>query len=286
MENMYSILRGVVDMHIHTAPDVFERRVNDIEAVRQAKEVGMRAVLLKCHQTLTADRAWLVAKMEPGIEVFGALCLDIASCGGINVEAVKVAIKLGAKEIWMPTIDAANHLKYYGGNLENAVEVFSKNESLKPEMEQILKLIAESNVILGTGHLSPRETEILVDEAKKIGVKKILVTHPEFEAIKMPVETQKKLVKKGALMEYCFFSVVHLGFLGRRTLISPAELASQIREVGAENCVMSTDFGNIFLPPPIEGMRMYISSMRAQGISQREIDIMVKENPSKLLDIK
>jgi len=284
MEQVYDLLDDVIDLHIHSSPDIFPRRVDDLEAAQDAKSVGMKAILIKCHVAQTADRAALVAKAVPGVKVFGSLCLDVASAGGLNLDAVKTAIALGAKEIWMPTIDAENHIRYYGGDMAKAIPVVRRGE-LVPEMVPILMTIAEADVILGTGHLAPNEIEVLVEEACKYGVKKILVTHPEFEVVNMSVDTMKRLTKKDAYLEFCFFSILNLGFMGKRNLRTAKEVADMIREVGAGSVVMSSDYGNVFLPPPIEGYRMYMTVMKAEGIPQQDLDLMTKTNPEKLLGI-
>src|SRR5688500_3275177 len=105
MLNIDVDLTGAIDLHLHTAPDVVPRKLDDVEAARQAAARGMRAILLKSHATLTAGRAELVERLVPDIRVFGGLALNDA-VGGLNPAAVEAALKLGAVEIWMPTLSA------------------------------------------------------------------------------------------------------------------------------------------------------------------------------------
>ena len=243
--------------------------------------VGMKGVLLKSHHTLTSDRAWLVRQIEPNFEVFGSQVLNIPSTGGLNPAAVETAIGFGAKEIFMPTISAAHFLRYKGEDPRKGITILRKNGGLLPEVLQILDLIADANIILGTGHLSVDECRELVDVARKTGVRKILVTHPEWKPTRMPIEVQAELAGKGAMMEHCHYATTTIG--GE---LDPQEIAAQIRAVGAEHCVMATDHGNKLIPDPIEGMNTYVEEMTKAGISMTEIEKMTKENPKMLLGIR
>ena len=106
-------LDGAVDLHVHSYPCVFQRRVDDREAVKAASEAGMAAIVLKCHHESTVSRAYLIQKEFPDIKVFGGVVMN-QFVGGINPAAAEVALRLGAKEVWMPTIDAAHHVEIHG----------------------------------------------------------------------------------------------------------------------------------------------------------------------------
>jgi hypothetical protein len=64
------------------------------------------------------------------------------------------------------------------------------------------------------------------------------------------------------------------------------EVADQIRELGAVNCVMATDFGRYALSTPLEGLRQFITCMLDLGISPDEIRTMVRTNPEWLLGLE
>ena len=289
---MYERLQGAIDLHVHASPDVFrERLIDEIELAKQARNVGMRAVVLKCHHALTSDRAYLVRKIVSGIEVFGGICLNRA-VGGLNPYAVRSAIKFASdqplcKIVWMPTLDATNFVRnkslkgnpYYDQKIED-VSIFWR-DSLVPEAEEILNIIADHNVILATGHLSVEETKKLVEEAKNAGVKKILVNHPEMNYINMSIEDQKEVAQRGAYLEHCLISCCPMSMH-----TTPAKIAEAIKTVGARQCVMSTDFGQVYNATPIEGLRSFINLMIMNQISDLEIELMVKKNPAKLLGLK
>src|SRR5574341_612391 len=265
-------------MHIHSAPDVQARYSDDIEIARQAEGAEMRAILLKSHVTLTADRATIARKLVDRLHVFGGLALN-APVGGLNPAAVEVAAKMGAKEIWMPTRDAAYVHRQEGR--PGGISLLSDSGELLPEVYEILELIKQADMILGTGHISPAETQTLARLAIKLGLRKILVTHPESAFIRMPVEQQVSLAKDGVYFERCYVDTTPL----LRSTVSPVEIAAIIRTVGVASTVLSTDFGQVANPPPVEGMRHYLSALASAGFTPSEIRRMAGENPAGLLDL-
>src|SRR5712664_2631632 len=130
---------GTIDMHVHSHPDVFGRNIDDIDVARLAKERGMRGILLKNHVTMTADRAALVMKVVPGIEVWGGIVLNNA-VGGINPSAVEWMHRMyggRGKIVWLPTFESDKHLKTLVSKDAKGIEV-APNGQITPEMEAIL----------------------------------------------------------------------------------------------------------------------------------------------------
>src|SRR4029079_7473244 len=152
-----SPIQGAIDFHVHSAPDVFGRSVTDIEAATLAKRMGLRGIVLKNHVTSTADRAAIVREVVPGIEVFGGIVLNMA-VGGVNPQAVEWMARMSGrygKVVWLPTIDADQHLKTFhepGAGLKVAVD-----GHVTAEAEAVLKIIAREKLVLCTGHVSPAE---------------------------------------------------------------------------------------------------------------------------------
>jgi hypothetical protein len=288
---MDALLKGCIDLHIHAGPDIIPRCMDALEVARAASEAGMRAILLKDPNTMTADRAYIVNSICPQIGVYGGVVLNNA-VGSLNPRAVETAIKYGAKMVWMPTIDAK-----YGFEMAKKIEwmslLFKPNKTkpklikitdggrLLPEVEEILNLIAEANVALASGHISPEERIVLIDEAKKLGVKKIILTHANLSLTYIPIEEQKGIVKKGVYFEFCYTACLPL--FDRQ---DPTEIVKMIRAVGAEHVVMATDLGQIFNPNPIEGMRAYVHTLLKKGVKEEEIEVMAKKNPAKILNLE
>jgi len=278
------ICEGAIDMHIHSFPDLIPRKLDDIEVAQQAKEAKMRAVLIKNHYESTVGRACLVQNIiGKRLSIFGGCVLNY-SVGGINPEAVEVSIKLGAKEIWMPTIHARNHLlKMRKKNRVNeGIHILDGEGKLISPVYDVLTLIAKSGVILGTGHLAVEEIIILVKEARKLGVKKIIITHPEWWIVNMPLDIQLELSSEGVYFERCLYFLTDK----RSKNASFSTIVTAIKKIGVEDTILATDYGQDFNPSPVEGLVFYIEKMLKAGFVEKELAIMLKRNQSILLGIK
>jgi hypothetical protein len=274
-----NFLEDAIDLHVHSAPDVDVRRFNDLDLAREAERAGMGAILIKSHQNSTVERAWLVSKVVTGIQVFGGLVLN-ETVGGLNVAAVKLALAMGAKEIWMPTRSAHNHRLYHGES--GGISILDANGALIPAAQAIVEAVAQSDCILSTGHLSPGEAVVLIHQARQCGVRKVLVTHPEWAPTFYPFEQQKELAQLGNVwFERCFVSTTHLCGCVPFQVIEQA-----IIEAGVETTVLSTDLGQPQTPPPAEGLRLYAERLQSSGFSVDHIRQMMCTNPAQLLSRK
>jgi hypothetical protein len=272
-------LEDAIDLHVHSAPDVDARRFSDLDLAREAERAGMGAILIKSHQNSTVERAWLVSKVVTGIQVFGGLVLN-DTVGGLNVAAVKLALAMGAKEIWMPTRSALNHRSYHGES--GGISILNEDSGLVPAAQAILEAMAQSDCILSTGHLSPREALVLIHQARQCGVRKVLVTHPEWAPTFYSFEQQKELAQLGNVwFERCFVSTTHLCGCVPFQVIEQA-----IVEAGVETTVLSTDLGQPQTPPPAEGLRLYAERLRSSGFSVEHIRQMMCTNPARLLSLE
>jgi len=112
-----ALVVGAIDMHCHHGPDPHRvRSVDAAEAVREAAELGLAGVVLKSHAYPTGPVAILMQKTVERLRVFGGICCDF-EVGGLNPAAVEVALRTGAKIVWMPTVDAENET---AGRLDGA----------------------------------------------------------------------------------------------------------------------------------------------------------------------
>jgi len=268
----FDFLEGAVDLHVHSAPDVDPRRFDDFELAREAAKARMGAILIKSHYASTVERAFLVSKVVPGICVYGGLVLN-ETVGGLNPEAVRVALELGAREIWMPTRSANNHRRHHGGNGGIALDAHLE------ATDKILALVARHNAILGTGHLSPDEGCRLIERARAAGVRKILVTHPEWSCTSYSPELQAKLAAGGdVFFERCFVSTTH-----RCGFTKFATIEQAIAAAGVDSTVLATDLGQPDTPAPTEGLRLYAERLRSAGFSPDDLRKMMCDNPRALL---
>lgn len=272
-------LTGTIDIHLHTAPDVRPRKLDALEAARQAAARGMRAIVLKSHWTLTADRAALVQQVTPGVRVMGGLALN-AAVGGFNPAAVEAALQVGAVQIWMPTLSAAAHRH---PPPRHGLTLADERGHLRPGVQDILRLVAEHDAILGTGHLATAEIMQLVPAARAAGVRKLVITHPEHPPVEMPALLQEELRDRyGVLFERSLIST--LPSQGYTPLPFDA-LAEVIRRVGHASTLLSTDLGQPENPYPVDGLASYIAQLQSAGFSEAAIDCMSRANPAWLLGL-
>ncbi len=277
------LLQGSIDMHVHYGPDPrVERRVDALKGARQAEEVGMRAIVLKSHEYPTAPLAYILNQVVPNITVFGSITLDL-EVGGLNTYALEASAKMGAKVVWMPTFTSANQINQSNirGLTHQGIALLDREGRLLPVVGEVLDIIKSYRMVLATGHVSVSETFALVEEATKRGISKIIVTHALWPGLKaFTLEEQQQLAEKGAFIEHCFYHILPIPHK-----LDPMKIVEAVRAVGAEHCILSTDSGQGHNPAPAEGMRMMIAGMLICGLTEKEIEVMVKVNPAKLLGL-
>ena len=288
MEDLDKLINGAIDMHLHAAPDTLPMRVDVVEAAQRAKDVGMKAIVIKNHFYPTAPLVTIVKKFITDIEIVGSICLDY-EIGGLNSHALETSAQLGAKVVWMPTLSSANSRRKMSEGLDidlkgEGYSILNGNGELVPEINEILEIIREYNMVLASGHLSPDEIFALFSEAKKCGIEKLVVTHASSAEVsdRVPsLEEQKRLAQMGAFIEYTGNEIMPCDF-GH----DPAEMVELIKGVGAQHCILSSDMGMAWGLYPEEGMRLFVSTLLRYGITASEIEQMIKRNPSELLDLE
>lgn len=280
-------LKGVIDMHVHSNPDIRHRAYDDFELMEAAIRVGARAIVIKTHQGTTVDRAYLCNRhneiMHHGdndFTMFGSVTLN-RQMGGLNAAAVESGLKLGAKVIWLPTQSARNNLEKQKGDLSKAVEVI-RDGKIVPELQDIFQLIKDFDVVLGTGHLSPEEIFRVVEAARNAGVKKIVVTHPEWWMVGMSLEDQVRLVQDyDIILEHCFAQPMGGGKYKSNL---PLNLEA-IQACGYKNVMVSTDGGQVENPFWEAALEQYIQYLADHGISEEQIFYMTHEIQTRLLNL-
>ncbi len=258
---------------------------------------ALAGFVLKSHYTPTAERAAVVNAAVAGARAVGSLTLN-GAIGGINPLAVEVAARVGARVVWFPTVDARNQRESTAKDRPGAkppmwaelqaqlakhgvavgpVDVINERGSLLPEVEATLSAIARNDMVMATGHAGSRETFALVQGAREYGIKRIIVTHPEFTSQRLSVEDQRKLAAMGAYLERCF-TTPHTG------KISWEEMVENIRSVGPEYSVLSSDLGQPFNPPVEDGLALMADQLLHFGFSEAEIRLMAVENSRRVLE--
>jgi hypothetical protein len=281
-----SLLRGAVDLHIHTAPDIFPRSVDAIEAAEEAKAAGMAGIAIKSHSTDTAARAE-TASRRAGFPVTGGVALNYP-VGGLNPYAVQESARQGGRIVWLPTL-SARHFLARAHNVpilraqspleSEGITVTTEDGRVKPEVEEILQLVRQHDMILCSGHVSPSEAIQVFRRAQQVGIERLVVTHPHADFVGASAEDMAELAALGALNE------MHYAFVTE--IIEPPQtmshLADLIRAVGVRACYLATDGGQAANPRPVEALRLFIEGMLAEGFTPDEVRYMTAEAPRTLL---
>jgi hypothetical protein len=271
-------LAGVMDIHVHCGPDSMPRTVDAIDVAKLARDEGMRGLVLKNHYEPTASLAYLTHKLVPGMEVFGGIALNL-TVGGINPTAVeRMSMVTGGwgRFVWMPTFDSESQVRYSGEN--RRFVPISRNGELLDEVKQVIAAIAARDLVLETGHSSSDECLMLVREARRQGVSKIVVTHAMMAPIHMPFAKMSEAARLGAYIEF-----VYNGLIGPYKEFDFADYAKAIRNVGVESVILASDLGQPVNPVHPEGLKTYFAGLKNEGFTDAEIAVMARDNPTELV---
>lgn len=290
-----SIITGAYDLHVHSAPDLLPRKFDDIELAQRIVDSGMAGFAIKSHYFCTVDCAKLVNEHVPGCHALGMLWLN-NSVGGINPYAVEMAGRAGNKIVGFPTVDTENGIvktfklppekrpfwarvivDMKNDGIELKPVKISENGRLLPEVYDVLDAIAKYNMILATGHLTPEECILLTKAAHERHVERIICTHVSAAGAGYAVEYQQEMLPYGAYMEHTTQS-------WSSGKVSLEKMVSQIRTVGIDRCIFSTDLGQPKNQYPDEGLLDFCTALVEQaGFSETEVRKAIVDNPKALI---
>lgn len=285
------LLKGALDLHVHSGPSTMPRQLDHMQAAEEAVAAGMRGVLFKDHHYSVAPVIPMIDRLlaRPDFAMYSGLVLN-NSTGGLNPFVVDAQLKMGAKLIWMPTAQAANHVRSahrkvrLASNVQlrsfPALSVVDGYGAVLDEVKQILDLIAEFDVILSSGHLHVWEIWKLFDEARARGVKRLLVNHPMY-GLHFTYDDIRDLANLGALIEQSAALYIDSRF----NTYTPQELKEHIEAAGVEHSSIGSDLGQVDNPTPVEGMRQAIKLCLALGFSEADVRKMVADNPGRLVGL-
>jgi hypothetical protein len=278
------LVEGAYDLHVHVAPDVPRRRIDDRTLAQRFAELGLAGFALKSHYTSTAERAQVVSGLVPEVQVVGTLTLNRA-VGGMNALAVEIAAREGAAIVWMPTVDSPaetagrteprdgdkvpqwaqlqHELRGLGLGVD-AVQVTDPDGRLLPETRDVLRAIGRNDLILASGHLGRDDTFAVVDAALEEGVRRIVVTHPEFPCQNFSLDDQRALAERGCLMERCLSTP-----LSGKT--DWEHVFEGVRAVGVEHSLFSSDCGNPDYPPVEDGLALWADRLLGARFDEDEV---------------
>lgn len=274
-------LIGAIDLHAHCDPDSYPRQGDAFDVVSLAKDRGLRGVVLKNHYTETAGLAFLVRKHgTQGIDVFGGLTLD-TPVGGINPQAVRYMVDVAGhygRIVWMPTHDSEHEVTYL--KEQRPFVKVSRDGQLLPEVLEVLSLIAQNDLTLATGHVSAAEALMIMREAKKRGVQRIIVTHPKLgpQYTDMSIDQMREATSLGGVVE----------FVGRNFTGTPAEtraIIDTIRRIGPDSVFISSDSGLTGSPNHTDALAHAAKILRDAGFAESALTRMFKLNPARLVKL-
>ncbi len=290
------LLEGVIDMHLHAAPCLYERPFDEIEAALQARDAGYRALVLKSIYAPNADRIQLVRRVVPQFEVFGSVVLN-HSVGGVNPHAVEAALGFGAKVVWLPTVHARNHIAFFGVPTypwQNAATGITQDKQrlqplavvdeagkLTAEAKAVVELARAQDAVIGTGHIGAEEIRALLVFARDVGFERVVCTHCGWHATDWSEAEMREMTDLGATLEFTINPQ-----MPNRQQADPRAFCRAIGTIGPEHCIVATDLGQIDNAHPIDGMRMWLRILLANGFTQEDVDIMAKRNPARLLSLE
>lgn len=274
------LLKGAYDLHMHTFPDHDKRSVSDFEALEDAENLEMAGIIIKNHYESTVSRAALVNYCHKGqAKAYGSITLNW-SVGGLNPYAVEHAAMMGAKMIWLPTREAETSMKISGidGKLQREpIRVTDEFEKPKKTVTEIFEIAKTFHIPVSTGHITLKEAYAVCKLGLDMGVTMVL-SHPEYSHTRVSVEDQNNLANMGVMIEKDWVDIA-------LKMATVQEVAASIQKIGASQIYLATDRGQINGERPGEAMKMFISELLKCGISSRDIQIMIRDNPERLLGI-
>lgn len=279
---------GAYDLHVHSSPDLFPRIADDVGMVADAASKGFAGVVMKNHFEGTGSRAQLAGQAVTGMKVYGGLVLN-RYVGGLNPHAVEVALKMGARIIWMPTLDSACHRAAFGfgggflaqsSGMETQTAGISilRDGALMSEVREIMALVKERGVALATGHVSFDEIRALVDEAAAQGFRKLILTHPYDRAPGLNLEQVRALAQPHVRIEFVFCSITP-----NWRFTDAATIAHCMKTIGPDRFIISSDGGQAHNPMPADGYRQFVDVLAAEGMAAGDFRVMCRDNGDFLL---
>jgi hypothetical protein len=295
-DRVASVLQGAVDLHVHPAPSPLPRRMDAVDAAQLAGEAGFEAIVVKSHHHSTVTDVLALGRDGlndgPGPRVFGGVALNSA-VGGLNPHAVDLALKMGGRIVWFPTIAAPQHIAHHRAhpNLkfpklavklepEEPVDVFGEDGGLKPEVHRILESIAGADAILASGHMAPASITAVFEAAREIGVRRMLVNHPNF-VVEASYDDARRWVSLGAVIEHSLCMYDEESSFHNWDLDT---LVQWIEAVGAEHSTLGSDLGQMSNPLPTDSFRKIVGRLLERGMPEADVRRMVCDNPRRLLE--
>ncbi|SHK51611.1 hypothetical protein SAMN05443637_107135 [Pseudonocardia thermophila] len=289
-----ALLVGGVDLHTHPGPSPFPRRMSIMDAATDAATVGFRALVCKSHHhSMQSDILALesVGLRDIGVQVVGGVALN-RTVGGLNPYGVELALRMGGRVVWFPTIASTAHIEFHAHHHSGfpvsgiplrdnePISILDEAGGLLPEVHDILSVIAAESAILNCGHLPAAEIDVLIPAALAAGVDRIVVSHPDFVVGADP-DRVAQWCRQGVTVELCLAM-----YVGSRSTGDPVERTAPYREAaGVGHTIFSSDLGQKGNPLPITAYRRMVRKLLDAKTPEDDIRAMVGRNAGQLLDV-
>lgn len=272
-------------MHVHTAPDIVPRAIDDATLARALAAAGHAGAVLKSHVTATAGRAAIAEEAAPGVRMVGSVTLNHA-VGGLNPHAVTALASMasgGPAIVWMPTRDADNDIRRKARDDRTPVALWDGDRPL-PSLQAVLEATAEADLVLASGHLDPDESLHLFRTARIAGCRHLVATHVTAPVTPFGADRAGEAARGGAMIEICARNLFRIE-AGRHEPdpVRIEEAAALILHLGASSCILSSDLGDPRLPAPLEGLSAVAVALAKAGISDADLERLLVENPARIL---
>jgi uncharacterized protein DUF6282 len=289
------LLQGAIDPHVHSGPSIAPRALDHVELLRQASAAGFAAVVTKDHDYSGVMTAALIRKNFPELttRIYSSIVLNNV-IGGFNPYAVEHTAAMGGKIVWLPTLAAENHLRWQAqaqwthpastDKIRPAVgiPVLDANKNVRDDVKEVLDIVARNDMVLASGHLHISETWIVFEEAKRRGVQRLVLTHPE-DIVDASMNDVQGIAAMGAFVEHSLCMFIE----GSKFKIASGEdLRRHIDAAGVDQTILCSDLGQVGSLSPVEGFRAGIRLCIELGYDDAQIRKMVSSNASRALGIE
>lgn len=290
---MAKLIRRAFDLHVHIGPEMIPRKYTATSLIK-SEQGTMAGMALKNHFFPTTP--FIAGAPKTSLTLIGSVVLN-NFVGGLNADVIYSTGTLSRTRfiVWFPTVNAKQFLdtskweiapewvrnssiRSRASKTIKPITVWSAKRRLSKQCIEVLYAIKKTNAILATGHIAWQESYALVSRARRMGIKQIIITHPIYQRIAMPIAIQKNVAAQGCKIELCWS-------MWKIDNIPIATIAKEINAIGAKNCILSSDSGQIFSPAPSEALMEFCTALQAEGITQNNLTTMLITNPKILLGI-
>ncbi|WP_071797513.1 DUF6282 family protein [Natronohydrobacter thiooxidans] len=292
-DRISEILQGAVDPHVHSGPSIAQRAIDHLDLAKVLSDAGFAAAVTKDHDYAGTMTAALIRAHYPDLktQVLSSIVLNNV-IGGFNPYAVEHCAATDGRIVWLPTLAAENHLNWANATESvhpattqkirpaQAIPLFEDGK-LRPEVLDVLDVVASSGMALASGHIHASETRVVFEEARKRGIERLIFTHPE-DIVGATIDDMEAIAAMGAYLEHSLAYFIEGSKFRNRT---NEELRMFIDHVGPERTILCSDLGQVGNILPLAGMRRGVATCIEQGYSDAQIHAMVATNAANVIGL-